>query len=138
MRPYEMTVGRALLDLEDHGSDRDLVIFQGREIEASGLPYRDDRMAKDVRIGYWARGYRFVARGTLSGMVADRRLGRHLSRRPRPRHRPHRQILSDLVDAFALEFAPDGHVDSIAYPAELRELAREAYLSLGRVIEDDA
>jgi len=75
-----MTFREAVDALERLGSDCDPVQFRGhdttpRDMLGDRFSPGPEARACDVRLGYWAmgpRGLRFV-RGSLSGMVADRR-----------------------------------------------------------------
>ncbi len=70
-----MKVHEALEALESAGSASDPILYRGEETTAVDLdlPSLDD--ASKVRIGYWGKGIRLVKRGTLSGMVRERRRG---------------------------------------------------------------
>ena len=126
-----MDIHRAILDLEDNGSSQDPVFFEGKEIMAEELQYHINvglvTPARDIKIGYWGgRDLHLIRRGTLSGMVLDRRRLRARNEKPEPK-RNARHILEDMVVAAELEFHPDGTIGCISYPTELRALFLEAH-----------
>lgn len=137
MRPNEMDISRAVQDLEENGSAEDPIFYKGQETTPNRLEHELTHLgplkAKNVVIGYYGgRELHLIKRGTLSGMVSDRR--RLRQRRDEPKkHRPYKRILADIVDAFELEFRDGEASCCIAYPVELKELAREARLALGRI-----
>jgi len=83
MRPNEMSVNRAIQDLEEHGSSQDPIWYQGEETTPEQLSWKVDDgrsdlsgyvLAGDVRISYYGgKDLHLIKRGTLSGMVRDRR-----------------------------------------------------------------
>lgn len=134
MRPHEMNVDQAVVDLEENGSAEDPIFYGGHETSPSRLEHMFHNNlslhASKVRIGYYGgRDLHLIKSGTLSGMVADRRRLRERQFED-PKQRSVRVILKDLIIAFDLEFGPDGRVDSIAYPKEVRDLAAEAHTRL--------
>ena len=133
MRPNEMDVSRAVQDLEENGSSEDPIWFRGKETTPNRLEHTLSRVscwAKDVSIGYYGGvNLHMIKRGTLSGMVADRRRLRE-RRDEVPKQRTVRAILKDIIIAFELEFHDDGRVACIAYPKEVRDLAAEAHRKL--------
>lgn len=133
-----MTVDRAVQDLEENGSAEDPIFYRDHETTPSRLEHMFEQnpfcSASYIRIGYYGgRDLHLIKRGTLSGMVADRRrLQERLRERltEDPKQRSVRAILKDLIIAFDLEFAKDGHVSCMAFPKEVRELAAEAHRKL--------
>lgn len=83
MKPHEMSVDRAIQDLEEHGSSQDPIFYKGQETTPEQLSWKVDdgrcdlrgyTLAGEVRIGYYGgKDLHLIKRGTLSGMVKDRR-----------------------------------------------------------------
>lgn len=81
MRPNEMDLARAVQDLEENGSSQDPIFLGGEETTPEQLEYvgklcelPGTPMAKDIKISYYGgKDLHLIKRGTLSGMVKDRR-----------------------------------------------------------------
>lgn len=78
MRPQDMNLGEALLDLRRNGSEDDPIEYRGEETTPTQLEWKLGPLAsaRSTRISYSAsrRGrLTHIRNGTLSGMVRDRR-----------------------------------------------------------------